>query len=75
MERGYIGTFEDLRSCCRKQGAIFRFDSNGQVTNDKEQGEVLPACCFTPKMQKEMYDNWQPCNEDNCPYWGYKFRR
>lgn len=58
---------------CRKHGGYLRFDENGEYTTNKDY-EVVRACCFRDKHKDKPFDNWQPCNEDNCPYWGWKLR-
>lgn len=51
--------FETFRPYCNKQQAFLSFG---------EDQPRVAACSFKNERPAQSWDDWQPCNEDNCPF-------
>ena len=47
---------------CKHQGAYLSFG---------EEGKSYPACSYKNEQDAKCWDDWQKCNEQNCPFFNF----
>lgn len=47
---------------CKHQGAYLSFG---------EEGKTYPACSYKKEQEARSWEDWQKCNEQNCPFFNF----